>query len=496
MITLISPSQSAIDPGLRSISSYLKVNGYKTRLIFLKKRFEKTIDQGVVEQIAQLSRDSTLIGITLMTHEFLFCMDLTQKLKKMTKTPIILGGAHVMVRPEECLQSADYVCTGEGEYAMLELANRIRTGKSPSQTIGIWCRTKSGIKKNPPAPLVEDLDKLPFPDYSFQEHYLLKGNKLRLVIKEQDKKELMGSTYFLYSQRGCPFVCSYCINRFFLKKYRGKFHRSRSVPNIMKELRQVKNDLPFITSICFDSDDFLSMDIKEIENLAFLYKEQIDLPFHINASPINVAKRKLEVLLKAGLNSVSMGIQSGSSRTLRLYRRVGSKEDILRATRILNQFHPRIKASYDFILDNPWETDDDLLESLRLLNEIPRPYNVLLYSLTLYPGTELYERAKKEGLIKDEIKEIYAKSYHTDIANTYFNSLFYLYAIFPKTIVHNPLFAPLRFCLTRSLPVLKGLHFMKFIAWAVVHRDMGLLKNYFKVAIREISKIFKRIIRC
>lgn len=502
MITLISPSQAAIDPGLRTISSYLKNNGHEVNLLFLKRRFEKEIDQDVVERIAQISKDSLLVGVSLMTHEFLLCADLTRKLKKMVDIPVVWGGPHPMVMPEECLRYCDYVCTGEGERVTLELANHIQASESPSDVVGMWYRTKGGIKRNPLVPPIEDLDDLPFPDYSFQNHYLLRGNELQLVTGEEGKKEIMGSTYYLYSQRGCPFVCSYCINHFFLKQHRGKFHRSRSVSNIMEELKEVKRNFPFINSICFDSDDFLSMSEEELESLAPSYKKEIDLPFHVNATPRNLTERKIKILLEAGLNDVSMGIQSGSNRTLKLYRRASSKEDVLRATHILNKFHPQVRANYDFILDNPWESGDDLVESLRLLNEIPRPYRILLYSLTLYPGTELYRRAKEENLIRDEMEEIYTKSYHTDISNTYFNSLFYLYAtlpFFPKTlgrvltdrgVVYSPLFAGLRFCVTCGTPVLKGLHFMKFIASAAISGNTGLLRNYFKVAIREIRKIF------
>ncbi|MBI4845293.1 MAG: B12-binding domain-containing radical SAM protein [Candidatus Omnitrophica bacterium] len=501
MITLISPSQAAIDPGLRTISSYLKENGFPVKMVFLKKRFEQAIEQDVAGQIADIAKDSLVIGITLMTHEFFLCADLTRKLKELTQAPIVWGGPHAMVRPEECLEHCDYVCIGEGEHVFLSLINCVKNGRDPLAIAGMWTKRNGQIIKNPLAPLIEDLNSLPFPDYSFEEHYLLEDKKVKLVSEEQDRKQLINATYFLYSQRGCPFVCSYCINHFFLKRHKAKFHRSRNVDSIMRELRYVKDNFSSVVYICFDSDDFLSMKEDEIARFVSFYKEEIKLPFHVNATPRNLTEKKIGLLIEAGLRDVSMGIQSGSERTLKLYKRAIFKNDIVSATNILNKFYPKISANYDFILDNPWETEDDQLETLKLLNEIPRPYNILLYSLTLYPGTELYERAKNENLISDEIKGIYTKSYHTDISNTYFNSMFYLYATFRfpkwlgrilinKKLIYNPLFFGLKVLITYSLPVLKGMHFAKYVFKAILSKDMGLLKNYFKVAIREIKKGF------
>ena len=67
--------------------------------------------------------------------------------------------------------------------------------------------------------------------------------------------------------------------------------------------------------------------------------------------------------------------------------------------------------SYDFILDVPYETDDDKIESLRFISNIPKPYQLQPFSLVLYPGTKLYQMAKEDGFIEDERRQIYSKSY-------------------------------------------------------------------------------------
>jgi radical SAM superfamily enzyme YgiQ (UPF0313 family) len=77
---------------------------------------------------------------------------------------------------------------------------------------------------------------------------------------------------------------------------------------------------------------------------------------------------------------------------------------------------------YDFILDNPYETDEDRIESLKLIAEIPKPFHLHPFSLILYPGTQLYEMAKRDNLIWDEKKQIYETSF-TNREPTYLNLL-------------------------------------------------------------------------
>ena len=121
-----------------------------------------------------------------------------------------------------------------------------------------------------------------------------------------------------------------------------------------------------------------------------------------------------------------MGIQTGSERTKRLYRRNYSNQQVIEAARIMNAFRDRIGApQYDIIVDNPWETHEDLVDTLMFLTELPAPYNLFLLSLTFYPGTELYEKAKKEGKITNDLEEVYRKDFN-NFKPGYYNRLLLL----------------------------------------------------------------------
>ena len=127
-------------------------------------------------------------------------------------------------------------------------------------------------------------------------------------------------------------------------------------------------------------------------------------------------------------NTTRMGIETGSERTKKLYERYFSNKQIEEATKVINKFAWKSPPRYDVILDNPWETDDDLIETLDLLLRIPKPYDLNLFSLTLYPGTKLYEKGKKEGLITDDLNDVYRKNYRA-IKPSYLNQVFYLVSL-------------------------------------------------------------------
>ena len=86
-----------------------------------------------------------------------------------------------------------------------------------------------------------------------------------------------------------------------------------------------------------------------------------------------------------------MGIQSGSERTKGIYHRRHSNEQILKSARIISEFNDDVdEIMYDIILDNPWEADAELAETLMFLTSLPVPYTLNLFSLSFYPATELY----------------------------------------------------------------------------------------------------------
>ena len=421
-VTFISLGLSTDAIGIRILSSLLKKNGYESQLIFLptvddlKRKAINTnykYDEDVVNNIIGLCDESILIGISLMTHHYAIALELTRRIKNSISAPVIWGGIHPTVCPTECLETADFVCVGEAESALIELVRRISKGEDVSTIQGIWLKKNGQVLNNGVGELARDLDGLPFPDYSFNDHHLLIQNKIAPMTSENWRQHLLkffppynnthsnDPAYQVLSARGCPFNCTFCgENPLSNYIYGHNYFRKRSIKNLIEELIWAKSTFPFIGEICFCDDSFASRNIAEIEAFNNLYKEKVALPFYILVSPANVTKKKFDLLVDAGLTNVGMGIQSGSKRIIEIYnrQRVGSVEQSMKAAEIINSYKDRLLPYYDFIIENPYETKEDLLDTVRLLIKLPRPYVTRIYSLSIFPGTELYKKVSADGI--------------------------------------------------------------------------------------------------
>ena len=421
-ITFISLGLSTDAIGPRILSSLLKQNGFQTQLLFLptlddlRRRSTRAIYQyseRVLDKIAYLCKDSGLIGISLMTHHYSIAVDLTRRIQHRVSAPVIWGGIHPTVCPEQCLETADLVCVGEAEVSIVELAYHLQNGEDLSGISGIWFKEKGQIVKNGPGTLAWDLDNLPFPDYSFEDNHLLIKDDLQPMTVENWRQHLIyffpsfnrdrpeNASYQVLSARGCPFTCSFCGETPLIEEtYGQRYFRKRSIDNLMDELVCIKETFPFIGEICFCDDTFASRSLIEIQDFSKKYKEKINFPFYILVSPANVEKKKFDLLVDAGLSHIGMGIQSGSNRIIELYnrQRVGNVEQSLKAAQILNSYKDRLLPYYDIIVENPYETKEDLLDTIRLLLKLPRPFQVRVYALSFFPGTKLYKKAFSDGI--------------------------------------------------------------------------------------------------
>lgn len=462
IMTLIAPTPPDISAfGVRSLSSYLRANGHETKIIFLPGsigllkeggKFIYNYDKLVLEQIVEICRGSDLIGVSFMSNYFDRALQVTEGIKGHLAVPVIWGGIHPSCKPEESLKYADMVCIGEGEEALLELLDRFKGRKEYSDIGGIWFRKGSEIVKNQIRPLINGLDALPQFDFSNANHFIYDKDSRKIVPLNDEifMKTLPLLPYFnntlkrayrTMTDRGCPHKCAYCnvsnIKAMY-KNDKSPYLRERSIKKVIDELVDIKRRFPFVEVIQFFDDTFFARPYRQLEEFAILYKEQVSLPFYCQASPTTLSEEKLKCLVAAGLVYVEMGIQTGSKRIKELYHRLESNEKILEGTNLLQKYSSKLMApDYHIIIDNPWETWEDTMETVRLLFKAPKPYGLCISSLVFFPQTELYNKAIREGIIKDELSEIYRKPFYVPPKRTYPNFLIYLLTFqrFPRWIL-------------------------------------------------------------
>lgn len=384
--------------GLRNVHGLLKKNGFKSDLIFFKELLWKIDEPSeteidlLINKIKELN--PTIIGLSVRSPFFNIAINLTERLKPLNKL-IIWGNIHPTVKPDECIKYADIICIGDGELAMLGLMKKLRGKKDISKIKNLWVKENNKIRKNPIDYLNQDLDSVTFYDFSDINKYSINDNKL----SSSDPK-LKYSKYDVMAGRGCPYACAYCTNSYLhrLCKDKGNFVRWRSVENVIEELVEAKNKLN-IKEVYFYDEVFV-LDEKWLDKFLKEYKEKINLPFSLCLHPNIVNEEILGKLKSYGLERVGIGIQSGSQRVrYEIFHRYVSDERILEVAEIFKKF--KIAPTYDIILDNPYETESDMKDSINLLLKIKRPYSLNIFSLVNFPKTDLTEKMIKDNIDPD-----------------------------------------------------------------------------------------------
>lgn len=436
-ITLISPYSD--NYGLRILSSCLKKEGHDIQQIFLPIKFIEDYQENILDKVAVLAKGSALIGISLTTNHFRNTVQLTRKLKSRLDVPVVWGGIHPTIRPEESLEHADLICLGEGEIAFVELVRRLAHHEDYRSIPSIYGKDNGEVFRNPLQTLIQDLDGIPFPDYSFQENYILDEGHIKPLDPKTLRKHI-GNSYMILATRGCMFACTYCVNNTLKKMFHHqKTLRKRGIDNIIEELLMARQQLYAFDIVRFEDDTFLSYSTAEIRDFSRKYKEKIGLKLNIGGvTPTILTEEKLALLVDAGLESVRMGIQSASEHTKKLFKRNYANQNILNAANIFTKFKDKLgRIRYDIILDNPFETDNEVIETLLFVAQLPTPYMLTLFALTLYPETELYYRARQEGLITDDHKDVYNKNIH-GYKRTQLNRLFEILSRYAKRDMKLP----------------------------------------------------------
>jgi radical SAM superfamily enzyme YgiQ (UPF0313 family) len=418
------------------LSSYLKNEGHETSMVFLKRPgFPYTNYHEKFYAVAQDIREYDWVGVDLSMNSFRYSRgpsvteaekqlllqrieefrphiigfsitaplmhriaDITKFVKDHFDVPVIWGGAGATTSPEDCAPHCDFVCVGEGELVLSEVARRLDRKESVHDVHGLCWRSNGKIVKNSLYPLLQDLNDLPFPDIHPEGKFLIEEDSLTEDFGEisySDRYHVMGS-------RGCRFRCSYCSESYYKELYAPQcFLRRRSPESIITELKTAR-DTVGLQTIQFE-DEIFCLEYDWLKTFCDLYKKEIGLPFNCYIYPVKNNERQLELLKEAGAFDVCLSLQSGSETINRLvFQRPYSKDLYVRTAKAIHSLG--ITFYTDVITYNPFETEDDLRATLDVLMEIPRPVAVFVNKLHILKNTAL-ARLIESGKLKDRMNK-------------------------------------------------------------------------------------------
>lgn len=413
-ITLISVSGRLACDGSRLISSILKRAGHRVKNVYLARR-EPDYELPELERLNEILKDTDLVMMAVYSNYFGRAIRITNLIhQRFPGLKVVWGGPHCIATPELSLKYADMVCFSEGDEAVLLLADRLEAGADYLDIPNMAFKADGSYIINKVLPPFADLDGLPYYDYGLDDQFLLDGELLPLsmdTVKELTRQYpfYVPTMYFLTS-RGCPHECSYCNNCRYVAMFGKNVMRFYSVGRVIDEIKYTLASLPFIEFIVFGDDDFLARPRKQIEAFAKRYQKEIGLPFGAAASPRTYQTEKMAILLDHGLTAFNLGIQSGSQRVIdEVYNR---KISLTKTSNVIQEIAPYSESGalttiVDFIIDNPYETKDDIIQTYDFLLDLPPSFKPNLFFLSFYPGTPIYERAIKDGLIKEFDEEIF-----------------------------------------------------------------------------------------
>jgi radical SAM superfamily enzyme YgiQ (UPF0313 family) len=390
--------------GIRYLSSTLKAKGYESQLIFLKSFNSYNVDEPTPAEYELLYQkiqefDPGYIGLSIMCSFYLsVAKKIVSDIRAFTDAAIILGGAYPTLFPEECLEFSDMVFRGESEDAIVEFSEALESGGELSDITEIentvFKAADGKIKHIPLRPLIQDLNRLPHPDFGGENIYYINNDKIL-----HGDPEVQSFSYEMTTSRGCPNRCSYCSNSSIraLYKGKGKYIRQRSVDDVMAELLEVRKKSPGLQMLRF-WDEIFPWDKNWVDDFVQRYRAEIGIPFEIWGHPKLSVGPNIPKLVTAGLSKIVIGVQSGCPEIRKdIYRRGESQEDILACSRSLSEAKVPIVV-YDFILGHPFETEKDLRDTLELCRRMAKPFRLQLHGLSFLPGTPIEEIAVERGV--------------------------------------------------------------------------------------------------
>src|SRR6266536_1809652 len=292
-------------------------------------------------------------------------------------------GAAVAVAPEASLAAApalSFVARREFDFTIQEVAQ----GRSLARIPGLTYRVNGHVAHTPDRPVLEDMDALPFvtPVY-----------KRDLTVENYAIGYLRHPYVSLYTGRGCRSKCTFCL---WPQTVGGQRYRTRSVGHVAEEMALAQGLFPQVKEFFFDDDTFTD-DLPRAEAIARALG-RLGMVWSVNAKA-NVPYSTLKVLKDNGLRLLLVGYESGNQQILNNIKK-GVRLDVARRfTRDCKALGIVIHGT--FILGLPGETRETIQETIRFACEID-PGTIQVSLAAPYPGTALYDEARRQGWLEAE----------------------------------------------------------------------------------------------
>jgi len=300
---------------------------------------------------------------------------------------ICFVGPPVTTDPDRALnecEAIDFICRREFDFSVVEFAN----GKPLNEILGISYKDASGvIQHNADRPQIEDLDAMP---------WATKNYKRDMDVTRYNVPFLLHPYIALYSTRGCPAQCTFCL---WPQTLSGHAWRKRSTDDVAAELKWAKENFPDVKEFFFDDDTFNIQQNRTIELCEKL--KPLGLTWSCT-SRVTTSRDTLKAMKDAGCRLLIVGFESGDPQILKNIKKGATVE---RAREFVKDCHDLgLIIHADFILGLPGETKESIWNTINFAKQLDCE-TIQVSVAHAYPGTEFYDFAKRNDFITNENME-------------------------------------------------------------------------------------------
>lgn len=371
------PSQA-----VTQLSAELKRAGHQTQV---------AIGMTEEELWKQIKRyNPSIIAVPIITSYRKFMLSVTKKIRKEgCKAKIVLGGYDASFSPEviEEFKEADVLCRGEGDEALVELANAIDKNEDYSRIKNLWVRMPNGeIIQNELRPF-SDVNKKAWDDRDIYRNY-------HQFFKDLEFEVIMVG-------RGCPWKCTYCYNHTYAKMYKvgnSQYVQLRNPQNVIDEILGIKRKYKKIKNIFFNDSDLTCNKDWILEFCKLFNEHKTNIPFSLNGVASEIDEDVAKALASTrNCYLIRFGLETGNQELRFKMRKTVTDEEFRRCTNLLKKY--KIKYSMQAMIGLPYETLENAFETLDFAIELSngRKSLVAMNLFTPFPKLDIVKDAIASG---------------------------------------------------------------------------------------------------
>jgi len=334
-----------------------------------------------IEQTVEMAKDFELLVLFTSTPGFYVDVHVAEMMKDANpKLKVCFVGPPVTTDPDGALRensAIDFIVRKEFDHQIVDYAN----GKPLAEIPGVSFRRNGEVVNNPDAAPIEDLDALP---------WVTKVYKRDLDFRRYNVPFLLNPFIALYSSRGCPAMCTFCL---WPQTHSGHRWRRRSAGDIANEVSWALDNFEGLKEVFFDDDTFNYQKRRTIEVAKKL--EPLNFTWSCT-SRVTTDYDTLRAMKDAGCRLMIVGYESGDPRILKNIKKGATVDMARRFTE--NCRKVGIKIHGDFIIGLPGETRESIRRTINFAKELDTE-TIQVSVAHPYPGTEFYRYVEENGLI-------------------------------------------------------------------------------------------------